>query len=59
MRVDKAINLVAICRVCHTAAHYEGRPGYDDLIALVAKREGRTVDDIEREIAADRRRTRK
>ncbi len=42
-RVDHRLNLVAACRLCHTASHAGGEPTRETLLAIVAKREGVTV----------------
>ena len=46
-RLDIREVLVALCRECHTKAESgHGEPSKDQLKALVAKREGATVEEI-------------
>lgn len=53
-RLDVAINLIALCRECHTLVH-GGFILRRCLLAIVAQREGRLQDDIEAEIMLLRR----
>jgi hypothetical protein len=48
-RLDVPINLIALCRQCHNQVH-AGVIRRDDLLAIVALREGMLQDDIEAEI---------
>ncbi len=54
-RLDIAINLVALCPLCHRSHHDGNEPLTCDLKAIVAARESRLQDDIEAEIAALRK----
>lgn len=49
-RVDVPWNLLAACRTCHTRLHYSGKPSRAELLAIVARREGVSVEEIEDEI---------
>jgi hypothetical protein len=49
-RIDVRENLVSLCRVCHTIHHAGCEPTTEDLLEVVAKREGRTVESIRRKI---------
>lgn len=48
-RLDHKLNLISLCRKCHTLFH-AGRIPKVDLLEVVGKREGLTVDEIETEI---------
>lgn len=55
-RLDVRINLASLCRWCHTRRHCQNRdPSRDDLLSLVAEREGTTSDEIQEMIWALRR----
>lgn len=54
-RLDIAINLVSLCRQCHTASHAGKSPTRAELLALVAVREQTTVEEIVDEINRLRR----
>jgi hypothetical protein len=45
-RLDVRINLVALCRICHTNAHNGAGPTFEQLLDIVAKREGIQAQDI-------------
>ncbi len=45
-RVDRRINLVSLCRECHNGFHASGKPSRDELLEIVARREGATPDEI-------------
>lgn len=45
-RVDVKENLVSLCRECHTRSHAGHEPTREQLLAIAAKREGCTPDDI-------------
>jgi len=45
-RLDVRINLLSLCRACHSAHHAGNRPLRCDLLAVVAAREGLLQDDI-------------
>lgn len=49
-RLDVAINLCALCRECHQSSHDGNEPTKIDLLAIVAQRESRQQDEMEREI---------
>lgn len=53
-RLDVRVNLLSLCRLCHQKFH-DGNILRCDLLAIVAQREGRLQDEIEREIYALRR----
>jgi hypothetical protein len=48
-RLDVAINLIALCPFCHSDFH-NGHIARYDLLAIVAKREGKLQDEIVTEI---------
>lgn len=48
-RLDVRVNLVALCRVCHTLTH-AGEIARYDLLAIIAVREGMLQDKIEEEV---------
>jgi hypothetical protein len=48
-RLDVAINLTALCAICHRMVH-DGHIARFDLLAIVAVREGMMQDKIEEEI---------
>lgn len=48
-RVDTPWNLIALCKLHHTAHHYGGQPGTKIIKAIVARREGVSADDIDAE----------
>ena len=54
-RLDVKENLVALDRACHTAHHYSGKPSRRELLEVVSRREGVSVEDIENTIFALRR----
>ena len=45
---DVRINLIQLCTYCHIATH-SGNIERKELLAIVARREGKTVDDVYRE----------
>lgn len=49
-RVDIPENLVALCRSCHNGYHYSSKPSLQDLLTIVAIREGMIAEDIEKEV---------
>lgn len=53
-RLDVAINLISLCRVCHGLVH-AGEITREDLLAIVATREGVSQDWIVTEIYRLRR----
>jgi len=53
-RLDVAINLLSLCVYCHHNVH-AGHIERADLLAIVAKREKTTQDEIEREVYRLRR----
>jgi hypothetical protein len=58
-RVDVRDNLAALCRECHTKQHAGNEPTVEQLLVLVAKREGKTPQTIRNKIARIRRDTSK
>lgn len=48
-RMDLRINLAALCRLCHRRVH-AGEISQAELLAVVAKREGRDVNEMEEEL---------
>jgi hypothetical protein len=54
-RVDHPLNLVALCRRCHTASHLGQRPTRDDLLEIVSRREGVSRDAVVAFVHAVRR----
>lgn len=48
-RLDVRVNLVALCLVCHNGFH-DGNVPRASLLALVARREKLTVEEVEAEI---------
>jgi hypothetical protein len=61
-RLDVSVNLVSLCRLCHSKVHAANsknnvRPKKADLLELVAKREGTTVEAITDKIHRLRRDT--
>lgn len=48
-RLDIAINLISLCRGCHNLTH-AGKVKREQILAIVARREGWTPEDIEIEI---------
>lgn len=59
MRIDLAINLVALCLECHHSAHFSSDPSRAKLLAIIAKREKRTEESINLEMAILRKKSRK
>ncbi len=53
-RLDININLIALCRFCHSEFH-AGHVARGELLHIVARREHRTVDGITQEILRLRR----
>ncbi len=49
-RLDLPINIVALCRKCHTSSHAGKSPLRSELLAIVAEREHCTVEWIRDEI---------
>lgn len=43
-RLDVRLNIVSLCRVCHTSHHYGKSPTKDELIREIAVREGITAE---------------
>ena len=54
-RLDIAINLIALCSLCHRRTH-DGAIHRDQLLAAVARREGIRADEIEQRIYNFKRR---
>lgn len=57
-RMDVPENLTRLCRICHQSHHDGNHPNTHDLLALTAKRLGRSVADIEDCLWTLRRKTR-
>ncbi len=49
-QLDIRANLIALCTRCHHSHHYSNRPTRQELLEVVAAREGRTVAEIEAEV---------
>lgn len=54
-RLDVRVNLVALCRVCHSQHHNGNSPTRAVLLGIVAQREKTTTDAIQDEIYRLRR----
>jgi Fe-S oxidoreductase len=54
-RVDIRENLCSLCRECHTRSHAGGEPNREQLLAIAAKREGTTPDEITEKVYRFRR----
>ncbi len=59
-RLDHRLNLVALCGAfegdnCHYKHHWGAKPTTSDLLAVIAKREKMSVDDVECELYRLRR----
>lgn len=54
-RLDVRVNLAALCTACHRSHHDGNEPTRNDLLAVVAAREGVLQADIEDAIAKLRR----
>lgn len=54
-RLDHKLNLIALCRKDHSASHGGGKPTFNELLEIVAKREGVTADYIRTEVFRMRR----
>jgi hypothetical protein len=55
-QLDLPINVVALCSFgCHYRHHFSGTPSTADLLAIVARREGVSVEDIQQTVWRYRR----
>jgi hypothetical protein len=54
-QIDLPCNLIALCHAHHYSHHYNGTPSTADLLAIVARREGVSVEDIQQTVWRYRR----
>lgn len=55
-QLDVPENLLTLCRRCHDLRHQEGRPSKEVLLLIVARREGKSVEEVEQTLYELRRR---